>query len=68
MKIGIDATFNPHGGSLGHLKEFIDGFSKNLSKTQIILYLKKENIKILDNLIFEKCNVKIVRLPSYGNF
>ena len=47
MKIGIDATFNPSGGSLGHLQEFIKELSITHSKLDLILYLKKENICLL---------------------
>jgi glycosyltransferase involved in cell wall biosynthesis len=68
MKIAIDATFNPHGGSKGHLQEFIVEFSKKFSKSEIILYLKNENTKILNKSILEKCTVKIIKLSSYGNF
>lgn len=68
MKIGIDATFSPHGGSLGHLLEFIKGFSKVHSKSELILYTKKENIELLGDDIGSRCTLRIVREASYGNF
>jgi glycosyltransferase involved in cell wall biosynthesis len=67
MKIGIDATFTPNGGSLGHLQEFIKEFSKSYSKTNMILYLKKENLNIIDNDVLDRCSIKIVTIASYGN-
>ena len=68
MKIGIDATFSPHGGSLGHLLEFIKGFSKVHSKSDLILYTKKENVELLGDDIASRCTLRIVREASYGNF
>lgn len=68
MKIGIDATFSPHGGSLGHLLEFIKEFSCIYSKSDLILYTKKENIELLGEDIVGRCTVRIVRSASYGNF
>jgi hypothetical protein len=38
IKFGIDATFTPHGGSHGHLQEFIKNISKSHPKTDLILY------------------------------
>ena len=68
MKIGIDATFSPHGGSLGHLLEFIKEFSNVYSKSNLILYTKKENIEVLGDDILSKCTLRIIRSASYGNF
>lgn len=47
MKIGIDATFNLHGGSQGHLLNFLDHLSSKFQKSHIFVYLRKENIKNL---------------------
>ena len=68
MKIGIDATFNLHGGSHGHLHNFIDQISNYYDKQKIVLYLKPENLKILDQSIQNKCTLKIIKSTSYGNF
>jgi len=68
LKIGIDATFTPHGGSLGHLLEFIKEFSKIYSKSDLILYTKKENIAVLGDDLASKCTLRIIRIASYGNF
>ena len=68
MKIGIDATFNLHGGSHGHLHNFIDQISNYYDKQKIVLYLKPENLKILDQRIQNKCTLKIIKSTSYGNF
>lgn len=68
MKIGIEATFTPHGGSLVHLHEFIKEIANNYKKSEIILYLKKENIEIMDKFVLEKCTIKIINSASYGNF
>lgn len=67
-KIGIDATFTPHGGSHGHLEEFISNISNSYSKSDLILYIKKENIEVLDKKILNKCSLKIIKGASYGNF
>jgi len=67
MKIGIDATFNPSGGSLGHLQEFIKELSITHSKLDLILYLKKENIELLGNSVINKCSLRIVPISSFGN-
>ena len=67
MKIAIDATFTPNGGSLGHLQEFIRAMGAIYNKTDLLLYLKRENIEILDDDILENCTVKIVPFASYGN-
>tara|TARA_B100001059_G_C17820641_1_gene578058 strand:- start:1132 stop:2298 length:1167 start_codon:yes stop_codon:yes gene_type:complete len=66
--IGVDATFTPHGGSLGHLQEFLNEISLNHNENKIILYLKKENLKIIDKQILNKCTLKIINFISYGNF
>lgn len=68
MKIGIDATFNLHGGSQGHLLNFLDHLSSKFQKSDLFVYLRKENIKKLDKKIIDKCTLKIVKLTSYGNF
>jgi len=67
VKIGIDATFTPHGGSLGHLLEFIKEFSNKYSKSDLILYLKKENIEVLGDDILNRCTLRVVRIASFGN-
>lgn len=67
MKIGIDATFTPHGGSLGHLLEFIKELSNRYTKSDLILYTKKENIDIIRSDILNKCTIRLVRSASYGN-
>jgi glycosyltransferase involved in cell wall biosynthesis len=66
-KIGIDATFNLHGGSYGHLKGFLENFSRAYNKDNIILYINPNNIKILDKKILNQCNLKIIKISSYGN-
>ena len=66
-KIGIDATFNLHGGSYGHLKGFLENFSRAYNKENIILYINPNNIKILDKKILNQCNLKIIKISSYGN-
>ena len=68
MKIGIDATFSPHGGSLGHLLEFIREFSCIYSKSDLILYTKTENIELLGEDIVGRCTLRVVRSASFGNF
>ena len=68
MKIGIDATFTPHGGSLGHLLEFITELSNKFTKADLILYTKKENLEVLGNFITGKCTLRICKSASYGNF
>lgn len=68
MKIGIDATFSLHGGSLGHLYNFIKYISHDYDRQKIILYLKPDNLKILDQTIQNKCTIKLIKLSSYGNF
>ena len=68
MKIGIDATFTPHGGSLGHLTEFLTELSKQFTKSDLILYTKKENLEVLGSAITSKCTVRISKSASYGNF
>ena len=68
MKIGIDATFSPHGGSLGHLLEFIREFSCIYSKSDLILYTKTENIELLGEDIVGRCTLRIVRSAFFGNF
>ena len=44
MKIIIDATFNPHGGTLTHLQEFLKFMSMRHNKENLIVITKKENI------------------------
>ena len=68
IKFGIDATFTPHGGSHGHLQEFIKNISKSHPKTDLILYLRKENLSILDKDVLNKCSIKIIKFASLGNF
>ena len=68
MKIAIDATFTPHGGSLGHLIEFIKKFVTVYPKNKLILYTKKENLAVISEDLIKKCTIKIVRSASYGNF
>ena len=68
MKIGIDATFSPHGGSLGHLLEFIREFSCVYPKSDLILYTKKENRELLGEDIVGRCTVRIMRFALFGNF
>jgi len=60
-KIGIDATFNLHGGSYGHLKGFLENFSRAYNKDNIILYINPNNIKILDKDVLNKCLFKIIK-------
>lgn len=67
-KIGIDATFNLHGGSYGHLKGFLENFSRVYNRDNIILYINPNNIKILDKKILDQFNLKIIKISSYGNF
>ena len=62
MKIGIDATFSLHGGSLGHLYNFIKYISHYYDRRKIILYLKPDNIKLLDQTIQNKCTIKLIKL------
>ena len=68
LKIAIDATFTPHGGSIGHLIEFIKKFVTVYSKNNLILYTKKENLAIIGKDLVNKCTIKIVSSASYGNF
>ena len=68
MRIGIDATFNPTGGSLGHLKEFIIGLAEVYPKADIVLFLKKENIDLIGKDIVKLCSIKISYICSYGDF
>jgi glycosyltransferase involved in cell wall biosynthesis len=67
MKIGIDATFTPHGGSHGHLEGFVKNISKFYPRSDIILYLKKENTDILDKAILNKCTLKFIKITSFNN-
>lgn len=67
MKIGIDATFTPHGGSHKHLEEFIKNIAKSYSKEEIILYLKYENTKILEKNVLSRCTLKFIKIATYGN-
>ena len=67
IKFGIDATFTLHGGSHGHLIEFIKNISRTYSKSDLILYLKKENLIILDKDVLNKCSIKIIKSVSLGN-
>lgn len=66
-KIGIDATFNLHGGSYGHLKGFLENFSKLYKRDDIILYINPNNIKKLDKKILDQFNLKVIKISSYGN-
>lgn len=68
MIIGIDSTFTPHGGSLVHLEEFIKGISKTYPSSKIFLYLKKENINIINEKVLNRCNLKVIKIASYSNF
>lgn len=67
MKIGVDATFTPNGGSLGHLVAFIGEFSKILPKPDLILFVRKENLEILGEDIIKSCSLRIVKSASWGN-
>ena len=68
MKIAIDATFSPHGGSLGHLLEFIEGISDSHPKSDFFLYTKEENIELIGADLSGRCTIKIIRMASFGNF
>lgn len=64
MKIVIDATFNPHGGSLIHLQEFILNLKQRLGAKNLLIYTKRENITLIGREALDACDVKIVKLPS----
>jgi glycosyltransferase involved in cell wall biosynthesis len=68
MKIGIDATFSPHGGSLVHLQKFVEGFTETVPKLEVVLYIKKENVSLIKKDILEKCVIKVIKIASYGIF
>ena len=68
MKIIIDATFNPHGGSLFHLQEFILNLKSLVSPHKLLVFTKKENIDVIGKEILKGCDVKIVFLPSINRF
>lgn len=67
LRIGVDATFSPNGGSLGHLLAFIEEFSKILPKADLILFVRKENLEILGEDIIRNCSLRIVKSASWGN-
>ena len=46
MKIIIDATFNPHGGTLTHLQEFLKFMSMSTIR-KFNCSNKKENIDVI---------------------
>ena len=68
MKIVIDATFNPHGGSLVHLKEFILNLKNRVSPGNLVIYIKKENISLIGTETLKGCDIKIATLPSVNRF
>lgn len=67
LKIGVDATFTPNGGSLGHLKAFLEEFSKLIPKSDLIVFVRKENLEILGEDILRNCSLHIVKSASWGN-
>ena len=68
MKIVIDATFNPHGGSLVHLKEFILNLKNRVSPEYLVIYIKKENIGLIGEETLKGCDVKIATIRSVNRF
>jgi len=68
IKIGIDATFNLHGGSHGHLNEIINNLDISKEKLKILLFLNPNNVSRVDKKILDKCSVKLIKISSFGNF
>ena len=68
IKIGIDATFNLHGGSHGHLNGIIDNLDSFNEKLEILLFLNPNNLSRLDKKILDKCSIKLIKISSLGNF
>ncbi len=68
MKIIIDATFNPHGGSLIHLQEFIVNLKKLVSPNKLYIFTKKDNMELIGVDVLADCAVKVVVLPSINRF
>ncbi len=68
IKIGIDATFNLHGGSHGHLNEIINNLDISKEKLKILLFLNPNNISRVDKKILDKCSIKLIKISSLGNF
>lgn len=68
IKIGIDATFNLHGGSQGHLNGIIENLDSSQEKLEIFLFLNPKNLSRLDEKILDKCSIKLIKMSSFGNF
>jgi glycosyltransferase involved in cell wall biosynthesis len=68
IKIGIDATFNLHGGSHGHLNGIIENLESSEEKLEILLFLNPNNLSRLNKNILDKCTIKLIKISSLGNF
>lgn len=64
MKLAIDATFNPHGGALIHLKEFIVNLKNLVGIENILIFIKEENIDLIGLEILKDCELEIIKIPS----
>ena len=57
IKIGIDATYTPHGGAKAQLINMLS-FFLNDESIEIYIYSKKQNKWLLENYDHKKINVK----------
>jgi glycosyltransferase involved in cell wall biosynthesis len=68
MKIAIDLTFSPHGGSIPHAQEFIQGLYRNPLVHEVVVYTKRKSVDIIGEECLSGCTVKLVKLASFGIF
>lgn len=63
MNIGIDITYNPHGGTKTQIENMVSQFSK-LENIEITIFLTKSNKEIIDGIQNNNIKIKKCFLPN----